>query len=534
MKRLNVHIPLIIILIFTALVYARTLQNGILTWDDDTHITNNPDIRSLSVHNIKTIFTSYYISMYHPLVTLSFAIEYHFFGLHAAVYHATNVLFHLANVVLVFFLVLSLSQHRTTALIAACLFGIHPMHVESVAWITERKDVVYAFFYLCALIFYLRFLQNGKAKNYWILCLCFVLSLLSKTTAITLPVILFFIDIYYRRKITIRTFLEKLPLLVLSLIFGLVALNSQGDGPQYFMRGNIDFIDRIFRASYSLCYYLIHLFLPMNLSALHLLPIKTKGMLPAEYYLALIPLLILVFIGTRKGIFQRDYIFGLSFFVVILSLNIHIIPIGMAIVSERYTYVAYVGLYYFIGQLLSIALEQYENVLFPWKKAIIGGATLLALFFGYLTYQRIGVWKSTLILFQDAATKSNNKKEENLIQALTYQFEADEKSKTGLYIDALECLNKAIVLSPDLPQLYVSRGISKYSLRKYTEAIKDYEKAIELNSSYAPAYFNRAVVYLLWNRQEEACSDLWKAYRLGMHSAYNYIQANCFEENLSF
>jgi protein O-mannosyl-transferase len=527
-KRLNLYIPLIIILIFTALVYARTLQNGILTWDDDTHITNNPDIRSLSLHNIKTIFTSYYIRMYHPLVTLSFAAEYHFFGLHAAVYHATNVLFHLANVVLVFFLVLSLSQHRTTALIAACLFGIHPMHVESVAWITERKDVVYAFFYLCTLIFYLRFIQHGKAQNYWMLCLCFVLSLFSKTTAITLPVILFFIDIYNGRKVTRRSFLEKLPLFVLSLVFGLIALHPQGNGPQYFNRGSIDFIDRIFRASYSLCYYLIHLFLPMNLSALHLMPIKVEGMLPVEYYLALIPLLLLVFLGTRKGIFRREYIFGLSFFVVILSLNIHIIPIGMAIVSERYTYVAYVGLYYIIGQLLSIAFKRYENVLFPWKKAIVGGMTLLALYFGYLTYQRIGVWKNTLILFQDAVMKADNKKELNFIQTLGYLFEADEKSKTGLYIEAIECLDKAIALSPELPQLYVSRGMSKYSLHSYADAIKDYEKAIELNPSYAPAYFNRAVVYLLWNRQEEACKDLWNAYRLGMHGAYNYIQANCF------
>ena len=164
MKRQDLYIVLIIVIV-TAFVYARTLQNGFLTWDDELHVTNNPDIQSLSLHNIKTIFSSYYIGMYHPLVTLSFAIEYHFFGLHPAAYHATNVLFHLANVVLVFFLVLSLTQRRETAIIAACLFGLHPMHVESIAWITERKDVVYTYFYLSALIFYLRFIQQGKTKQ---------------------------------------------------------------------------------------------------------------------------------------------------------------------------------------------------------------------------------------------------------------------------------------------------------------------------------------------------------------------------------
>ena len=178
MKRFNFYIPLIIILMVTAFVYARTLQNGFF-WDDYIHISNNPDIRLLSLHNIQSFFTSYYVNMYHPLVTLSFAIEYHFVGLSPLMYHASNVLFHLANVVLVFYLIFLLSQRCETAIIAACLFAIHPMHVESVAWITERKDVLYAFFYLLALIFYLRFIQQGKVKNYWMVYLCFVLSLFS-------------------------------------------------------------------------------------------------------------------------------------------------------------------------------------------------------------------------------------------------------------------------------------------------------------------------------------------------------------------
>jgi len=528
MKRFSLYIPLIIILMVTALIYSKTLQNGFLTWDDHTHITNNPDIQSLSLHNIKTIFTSYYVSMYHPLVTLSFAIEYHCFGLNSVMYHATNVVFHLANVILVFYLVLSLSQRRETAIIAACLFAIHPMHVESVAWITERKDVVYAFFYLCSLIFYLRFIQQGKAKNYWMVCICFILSLFSKTTAITLPIILFLIDIYCRRKITVRTSFEKLPLLILSLIFGLIALHSQGDSTRYIVGSSFNFIDRIFLASYSLCYYLIHLFLPINLSALHLMPIKAEGILPVEYYLALIPMIILTFIGTRNGIFQREYIFGILFFVVILSLNIHVIPVGMAIVSERYTYLAYVGLYYIIGQLYSFSFDRYQVYFISWKKVIVTGATLLALFFGYLTYQRIGVWKSTLVLFQDATIKASNTIEANFIQTLAFEYEGEEKNRMKLYIEAIEWFNKAIVFSPQLPELYLNRGVSKYYLRNYTDAIQDYNKAIELDSSFAPAYFNRAEIYLLWNRQQDACEDLWNAYKLGMRNAFNMAHANCF------
>jgi hypothetical protein len=527
MKRFNFYIPLIIILMITAFVYARTLQNGFF-WDDYLHITNNPDIRSLSLHNVKTFFTSYYVNMYHPLVTLSFALEYHFFGLSPLMYHASNVLFHLANVVLVFYLVFLLSQRRETAIIAACLFAIHPMHVESVAWITGRKDVLYAFFYLSGLIFYLRFIQQGKIKNYWMVYLCFVLSLFSKTTAITFPIVLFLIDIYYRRKVTIQTFLEKFPLFALSLVFGIIALHSQEGSARYIVKGSFDFLDRILLASYSLCYYLVHLFLPMNLSALHLMPLKAEGMLPVIYYLAPLPLIILAFIGTRKGIFQREYVFGLLLFVVILSLNIHVIPVGIAIVSERYTYLAYIGLYYLIGQLYVFFFDRYHDFLFSWKKGIIMGAALLALFFGYLTYQRIAVWRSNIVLFEDAALKSNNVKENNFILTLAYGSEGVENNRVKHYTEAIEWFNKAIALSPQLPELYVNRGASKYSLHNCTDAIKDYEKAIELDASYAPAYFNRALIYLVWNRQQEACEDLWNAYRFGMTNAFNFVPVNCF------
>jgi protein O-mannosyl-transferase len=528
MKRLNFYIPLIFILILTALVYSRTLQNGFLTWDDDLHVTNNPDIQSLSLQNIKTIFTSYYVKMYHPVVTLTFAVEYHFFGLTAAVYHATNVLFHLANVVLVFFLVLLLSRRRATAVIAACLFALHPMHVESVAWITERKDVVYAFFYLSALIFYLRFIQQGNRTNYWMVSVCFILSLFSKTTAITLPLVLFLIDIYYRRKVTKQTFLEKLPLLFFSLVFGLIALRSQGDITTYVGGSSLNLIDLIFLASYSLCYYIVHLFLPLSLSALHLVPMKINGLLPAEYYLALIPLIILAFIGTRKGLFQREYVFGMLFFIAGISLSLHIVPISMVIVAERFTYMPYIGLYYIIGQVFSISIDRYKDSILPWKKGIMAGAALLALFFGYLTYQRIAVWKSTSILFQDAAMKTNNTAEANFIHMLAFEHEGAEKTSMKLYMEAVECFNKAVALNPQYPKLYFNRGVSEYYLHKYDDAMKDYDKAIELNSSFAPAYYNRAVIYLLWNRQQEACDDLWKAYRLGMHEAGNLIQPNCF------
>jgi O-antigen ligase len=146
------------------------------------------------------------------------------------------------------------------------------MHVESVAWITERKDVVYAFFYLSALISYVRFVQKEGKKYYWLTILFFMLSLFSKTTALTLPVVLLLIDFYLHRKIKTGIIVEKLPMVLLSIVFGMIALHSQTDSMNYAQEIGITILDRFFFLLYSVCYYCIHLFVPMNLSALHSMP----------------------------------------------------------------------------------------------------------------------------------------------------------------------------------------------------------------------------------------------------------------------
>jgi protein O-mannosyl-transferase len=525
-KKRQYVFPLSLILVFTALVYLRALHNDILSWDDHWHVTYNADIQSLSAHNIKAIFTSYYSNMYHPLTTLSFAVEYHFFGLHPAAYHSTNVLVHLANIILVFFLVLRLSHRREIAVIAACLFGIHPMHVESVAWITERKDVVYAFFYLCGLIYYVRFIQKEGTKCYWLALLFSVLSLFSKSTAITFPIVLFLIDGYFGRKIKLQTLIQKLPFLVLSIVFGVVALYSQSETTSFEIFKQFNILDRFFLISYSLCYYLVHLFVPVNLSAFHSMPEKIHGLLPIEYYLAVIPVFVLLFLAARKGQFQREYIFGILFFGMTLSLNIHIIPFGKAIVAERYAYIPYIGIYYLIGRLYCYSLERFP-LLLQWKKGLFSMAVCIVVLLGYCTFQRIGVWKNTLILFHDASMKANSSKEAVIIQALGYVLEAEEKTNARKYAEAIELYDKAIALDSLRVESYSNRGIAKHCLQDYEGAMKDYSKAIELNPSFSRAYANRGAIFLLWNKQDEACSDFHTAYNLGLPGVLPAIQAYC-------
>jgi protein O-mannosyl-transferase len=526
-KQKNLAVPLIFILCVTALVYARALQNGILLWDDGWHVTNNTDIQSLSVQNIVKICTSFYGNMYHPLTTLTFAIEYQLFGLSPAVYHATNILFHLANVVLVFLFVFRLSGRREIAIIAACLFGIHPMHVESVAWITERKDVVYAFFYLSALISYVRFVQKEGKKYYWLTILFFMLSLFSKTTALTLPVVLLLIDFYLHRKIKTGIIVEKLPMVLLSIVFGMIALHSQTDSMNYAQEIGITILDRFFFLLYSVCYYCIHLFVPMNLSALHLMPEKINGFLPREYYLAVLPMIAFIFLGIRKGVLQREYIFGTLFFIATISLSLHIVPVGMAVVAERYTYMPYIGLYFLVGQFYCYFVDRQINIAPSGKRVIVGIALVLMTLLGFLTYQRIGVWKRTDMLFHDATVKANSVKEARYIEALGYELEAADRNKSRKYAEAIEWYTKVIALSPNSVESYTNRGVAKHCLQDYDGAMRDYTKAIELNPSLPRPYPNRAAIYLLWNKQKEACADLWTAYNLGLHNVFEIVKVDC-------
>jgi protein O-mannosyl-transferase len=526
-KQKNLLVPLIFVLCVTALVYARALQNGLLLWDDGWHVTNNTDIQSLSAQNIVKICTSFYGNMYHPLTTLTFALEYQLFGLSPAVYHATNILFHLANVVLVFLFVFRLSGRREIAIIAACLFGIHPMHVESVAWITERKDVVYAFFYLFALISYVRFVQKEGKKYYWLTIIFFTLSLFSKTTALTLPVVLLLIDFYMHRKTKAGIIAEKLPMVLLSIVFGIIALHSQTDSMNYAKEIGVTVVDRLFFFFYSVCYYCIHLFVPINLSALHLMPEKINGFLPLAYYLAVLPVLVLIFLGTRKGVLQREYIFGSLFFITAISLSLHIVPVGMAIVAERYTYIPYIGLYFLIGQFYCYFVDRRVNVGLAGKRVVIGISLILIALLGFLSYQRIGIWKRTDILFHDATLEANNVKEAHYIEALGYELEAAQRNKSRNYAEAIEWYTKVIALNPKSVESYTNRGVAKHCLLDYNGAINDYTKAIEINPSLPRPYPNRAAIYLLWHRQKEACADLWTAYNLGMRNVFEIMKVDC-------
>ena len=215
-NRRTQYLLLFLILILTAILYAACLKNGFVNWDDGKNVFENPDIKSLGWQNIKKIFSTFYLGMYQPITTISFALDYKIAGLDPQQFHLTNLLFHLLNVWLVFMFILLLTKNNVIAVVTALFFAVHPLHAESVCWVSERKDVLYAFFYLLSIITWINYLKSGRKITFFFLSMFFfLLSLCSKSAAVTLPVLMILIDYYMGIKINFKSHLNKIPFFLL-------------------------------------------------------------------------------------------------------------------------------------------------------------------------------------------------------------------------------------------------------------------------------------------------------------------------------
>lgn len=492
------RIWLIGILVITALVFSGVKNGDFLTnWDDDGYIIQNTHIYKINAENIGKMFTSYYKSNYQPVSVFTYAIEFVIFGLKPHIYHITNLLFHLLNTALVFLFIEKLVKKTNVAAIAALLFGIHTMHVESVAWIAERKDVTYGAFYLLSMLAYLNYSEDTSSKKQlWISLVWYLLSCLSKSMAVTLPVILLAIDYYKGRKIDLKAIIEKAPFFILSLIFGIVALYSQS-GQAMDIAPEFGFVNRIFIVCYAMVFYIFKLFLPTGLAAIQYYP-PTNEPLPIAFYLAPLVILGLAFWIWKAKTFRKELVFGLGFFLISISLVLQIIPVGHAFASERYSYLPYTGLFFVIGMLYDKASStQYKTV---FNLALIAFSIMLS----FMTYQRIKVWENSISLFSDTIEKYPKVAHAYWMRGNVYK----EYKQNQL---AIADYNKAIELDPEYAKAYFNRGGAYANMKQLEKSIEDYNKSIELDPSYSPAWNNRGNSYANLGQIEKAKEDYLSA-----------------------
>jgi len=514
-EKSKIYLALAAIIFISFLVYLPVFNNSFLAWDDNAYIKDNPLVQSI---DLKAIFSQYVMGNYHPITILVHALEYKLFGLNPVGYHAVNLLFHLLNTVLVFYAVFLLVEKYGVALVAALLFGVHPLHVESVAWAAELKDLLYTFFFLASWIFYMKYIKDSQKKFIVIAVLLFLLSLLSKAMAASLPAVLILTDYFKGRKINARSLLEKAPFLLLAIILGVVAVLAQksSQATQYLEIYSLP--QRIIFASYGFISYLIKLVLPLKLIGYYGYPAMPGGNIPASYYSYLFFLIVLIGFVFYSLRYSRKLFFGIGFFAVTVFLVLQLLPVGSAIMADRYGYIPSIGIFYLAA----------EGISYLWNRnmKMIGGLALgvFTLFFSIKTFAQSKVWENDLTLWDDAIRQDQS-------SAMTYYNRGTYLMNEKKYKEALDDFNKTIELNNRYANAYFNRGKVLLDNNRLDEAMSDFNKVIELKPLNADAYYSRGVIYFNRKNYEASIKEYTKAIELkpDFSDAF-YTRANSLRE----
>jgi protein O-mannosyl-transferase len=438
---------------------------------------------------------------------------------------------------------------------------VHPMHCETVNWASDLKDLLYSFFYLASLMFYIKYLKSEvgskrseiktsnliyysksksqKSKFYIISLLLFVCSCFSKPAAVTLPVVLLITDYYTNsskfKAQSLKYWMDKIPFFLLSIIFGIINIYSQASNiysgsvvDSYFDLSKYNIADRICFPIYNLSYYLISSIIPYKLSAIHPYPeigYSVSGIgywvnLPIEYYIY--PLIIVIGIGLRLGLkFKhklqetrykidnlRYLIFGMLFFIINITLVLQIVPVGSSIVSERYSYLSYFGLFF----IISLELNEFKRISRIRQTYFNIVLVLFILIFSFVSHERNKVWANNFSLYNDVLSKYPE-------SDVAYENRGSAKINEHDNYGAIQDFNKAIELNPKYAKAFYNRGLAKNELHEQEGALQDYSKAIEVNPQYADAYNNRGHLKFELGDNKGSINDYDKAIEINPQHA---------------
>ena len=527
-------LPLIIL---TFAVFSPSLDNGFVNWDDDRNFFENQNVVDVNKYNIGTqlgkIFTTSVIGNYNPLPIASFAFEKLFFGFDNPMpWHLNNIILHMICVLLVFRLMNLLKVNKTVAIGMALLFAVHPLRVESVAWITERKDVMFGAFYLGALINYVKYHRSKKKKKYliWVYAL-FAFSLLSKIQAVTLPLSMLAIDYWRNRKMSWGLLTEKIPFFLLSLATGILGIFFLEDQGSLETNTTYSFFQRLFVGSYSYLIYIVKSLVPYE--ALPLYPYPEK--LPWYMYgsMALVPCYLYAFYYAWKNKIKA-LVFGMAFFTFNIFFLLQILGAGQGFLADRFTYIAFIGLFFIITYYfdnISLQFPKYRN-------GFYGLGIIVILGFSFMSYNQNKIWKDSDTLWSHVlkyhrnitvawGNRANYYRDSGQTQKALNDYSeviklAPEKagaynSRAKLYFNsvnnrdlpyALRDYKKALSIEPTNAEYLTNLGATFARMDDRSNALRYFTDAIKANPNHAVAYMNRSIIYQLVGNNSGALADI--------------------------
>jgi len=539
-KRKEIFISLFILLCVTFLSYSSVLNNDFLIWDDQKFILKNPLVHSVDLQNIVNIFKDVTHTSYVPLTVLTFAVEYHFFRFDPFFYHLNNLILHILVTGLVFLFCLQLHLTTRAAFFSAFIFALHPMHVESVAWVTERKDVLYASFYMLSLCCYCGYIKRSSSAFYFLSLFFGFLSILAKPMALSLPLIILLCDWLNARRLSFRIFVEKIPYLlyILPISWITYSLHSRIPPTDLYKGGLIWF--------WTLTFYIQKFFLPFKLNPLYQLP-QPVSINHIPYILSLFIILLCIYLCIR---FRKNrwFVFAGLFYLFSIFFLLKFDNSDVSIVADRYMYLPSLGFCLLIGVVSDQFIKIYikRNVLLHISRWMF---CLFCLLLMVKIFYQGNVWQNGISLWTEAinrhpqlgvyyynrggAYEQNNKYR----LALKDYNRAIELNKKGIHVYnnrgtvyaalgrhklAIEDFNKALEMDPQYAEAYVNRGFSLKVMQRYDLALADFETALSINPLLDEAYLNMGFIYKLKGQHNLALSNYNRALQVNPYLEEGY------------
>ena len=507
-----------VIVALTLAAYWAAPGHDFVALDDGMYVTRNPAVLGKRVGDLLRAVVA---GNYHPLSMLSLAWNVST-PLSPRPFIVTNIALHVANTLLVFWLAWRLSNRKLqVAAFVALLFGIHPMHVESVAWISERKDVLYAFFFLAGLIAYWRYLMRREWPLLGLSFLLFVLSCLAKGMAVVFPVVMVLLDYWQGRPVMARrAVLEKLPFLATSVLFGLVALDVQGGGDfhgvlrlpdvpadAFALSPALSPLQRLILPTYGYMTYLGRVFAPLNLCAYE--PYPSAAVLGQARFL-LAPISLLATLALMWWDLRRTRIltFGFGWFLVTVALVLQWVPVGGAFVADRYSYLSYFGLFFILG----MGVQEVSESRPPLGVALWSICGLFSLALLFPAIQQVSTWKDPEALWGQILRQHPD---EPWIRSSRGMYRLSRGQRDLAFVD----LRIALGLGYRNADMFHALGIAYGEKGKLDSSLIMLNRGVAVEPSSGLLIYDRAMTYQRLGRFREAVRDLDRALALAPERA---------------
>jgi tetratricopeptide (TPR) repeat protein len=516
------------------LLYLPDLGNGFINWDDDIYVYSNPHIRSFDGSLFKWAFTKFYAANWHPLTWISHALDYAVWGLNPFGHHLTNNVLHAVNAFLVVLLAIRLLEAYAkrkgksaagernvlvAGLVTGLLFGLHPLHVESVAWVAERKDVLCAFFFLLGLLAYVRYAENTdenepllkrfSSRSYLLVLAAFLCALMSKPMAVTFPVILLILDWLPFGRIGLkawqRAIAEKVPFFVASLASFLLTVEAQSSGSAVLSLEAVPVATRLLLGIKAIAVYLWKMAFPYRLVPFYPYP-TAANLFSLQHILPVLLVVLATFLFVTLARKNRLWLAAWGYYVVTLLPVLGFIQVGGQGMADRYTYLPGIAPFFMAGLGAAWVFERSASIK-TTRVLCTGIAALLFLSMSYLSIKQIRLWKNDFVFWNYMIAEEPSLALPHNNLALAYA----DKGMTDQAIDQLE---RAIQLQPGWPVPHYNLANTYMALNMRDRAIAELNTTVTLDPGFAEAHNNLGILYASRGAFSEAIQQFGAAARL--------------------